>query len=100
MMRFGKRCAAIVLVGVMCASAGAKTHHKTHRVKPLKTQVALLLADPAVAQAHWGIDVTRMDGTPIYAMNEGQLFQPASNAKLFTTAAAMALLGADTTYET
>lgn len=94
------RCAGLVLVGVMCASAGAKTRHKTHRVKPLKTQVASLLADPAVAQAHWGIDVTRMDGTPIYAMNEGQLFQPASNAKLFTTAAAMALLGPETTYET
>ena len=59
-----------------------------------------LLAGPAVARAHWGIDVVGMDGTPIYSMNEGQYFQPASNAKLFTTTAALALLGPKTTFET
>ena len=52
-----------------------------------------LVSAPGVARAHWGIDVVGLDGTPIYSMNEGQFFQPASNAKLFTTTAAMALLG-------
>ncbi|WP_254063662.1 D-alanyl-D-alanine carboxypeptidase/D-alanyl-D-alanine-endopeptidase [Granulicella sp. S190] len=62
--------------------------------------IAKVLSEPAVARDHWGIAVVGIDGTPIYSLNEGQLFQPASNAKLFTTAAAMALLGAKTTYQT
>jgi len=66
----------------------------------LAKTVADLLADQAVARDHWGIAVTAMDGAPIYSLNEGQLFQPASNTKLFTTSAAMALLGPKTTFET
>jgi serine-type D-Ala-D-Ala carboxypeptidase/endopeptidase (penicillin-binding protein 4) len=95
-----ERCTGFVLVGVLCMSAGARTTPKARRTKALGPQIATLLAPPAVAQAHWGIAVTAMDGTPIYSMNEAQLFQPASNAKLFTTAAAMALLGGGTTFET
>src|ERR1700722_14734723 len=100
MNRLFRRWAGLLLVGVLCGSAGAKPAPKARRKKALGPQIATLLADPAVAQAHWGIAVTAMDGTPIYSMNEAQLFQPASNAKLFTTAAAMALLGPETTFET
>lgn len=66
----------------------------------LPDQIAGILAAPAVARDHWGIDVTGLDGAPIYSLNEAQLFHPASNAKLFTTAAALALLGADKRFET
>lgn len=88
------------MVGILCSPAGAKLHHRRHRPRPLKVQIAKLLADPAVQRAHWGIAVAKMDGTPIYSLNQGQFFQPASNAKLFTTAAAMALLGPRMTFET
>lgn len=59
----------------------------------LGRQIAGLLAAPGVARAHWGIAVTMLDGTPLYGLDEGKLFRPASTAKLFTTAAAMAMLG-------
>jgi D-alanyl-D-alanine carboxypeptidase/D-alanyl-D-alanine-endopeptidase (penicillin-binding protein 4) len=66
----------------------------------LARTIAALLEDPAVARDYWGIMVTGMDGAPIYSLNEGQLFQPASNVKLFTTSATMALLGPKATFET
>ena len=67
---------------------------------PLADQIATILAAPAVARDHWGILVTTLDGAPIYSFNEAQLFQPASNAKLFTTAAAIALLGPNQRFTT
>ncbi len=61
----------------------------------LQHTLQAMTEEPAVARAHWGISVVRMSGTVAAQVNAGQFFQPASNAKLFTTAAAMALLPMD-----
>lgn len=66
----------------------------------LQAKIDALVHEPQVARAHWGVHVTKLDGTPIVAMNEGQLFMPASNNKLFTTATTMALLGGEHRFTT
>jgi D-alanyl-D-alanine carboxypeptidase/D-alanyl-D-alanine-endopeptidase (penicillin-binding protein 4) len=85
---------------VRCDESVAAKAGRSGPCTPLAQTIARLLEETAVARDHWGIAVVAMDGAPIYSLNEGQLFQPASNAKLFTTAAAMALLGAKATYQT
>ncbi|MDR3745844.1 MAG: D-alanyl-D-alanine carboxypeptidase, partial [Acidobacteriaceae bacterium] len=82
------------------ASDAASSAQSSPEQPSLAQQIAALLSAPAVARDHWGVIVTTLDGKPIYALNEAQLFQPASNAKLFTTAMAMALLGEDERFET
>jgi D-alanyl-D-alanine carboxypeptidase/D-alanyl-D-alanine-endopeptidase (penicillin-binding protein 4) len=90
--------AGLLAVGSLAATAQGNQPVAANAT--LAQQIDAVLAAPAVARAHWGVKVTAMDGTPIYGLNEGQLFQPASNAKLFTTTAAIALLGGDRTFET
>ncbi len=89
---------ALLCAGTTSATAAAK--HPASRKLPLAQAVSRILADPGVNQAHWGISVVALSGGPIYALNDGQYFNPASNAKLFTTAAAYALLPSGLTFTT
>jgi len=51
---------------------------------------------PCYAAARWGIAVLSLDsGRMLYAQHAGQLFQPASTAKLFTAALTLSTLDAD-----
>src|SRR5438874_5073334 len=64
------------------------------RQKWLKDQIDSALGDPELAKAKMGVDVVDVDsGKTLYARNDAGLFNPASNVKLFTTAAALAILG-------
>ena len=60
-----------------------------------------LLSDPQVARGFWGIEIVDVaTGKTLYKRNEDKLFTPASNAKLFTTAAALALIGPEYRFRT
>ena len=67
----------------------------------LKKQIDTILSQPDLAQGFWGIEITSLaTGKPIYSLNADKLFTPASNTKLFTTAAALALIGPDYKFRT
>src|SRR5713101_3512127 len=69
--------------------------------RPLQDRVAGVLSAPDLARGFWGIEVVSLStGKTLYSQNADKLFTPASNTKLFTTAAALALIGPDYKFRT
>jgi D-alanyl-D-alanine carboxypeptidase/D-alanyl-D-alanine-endopeptidase (penicillin-binding protein 4) len=83
------------------AAKMAAEDKKTDPKKDLTREINAVLSQQPLSRAHWGIDVVDLDtGKALYSQNSDQLFLPASNAKLFTTAAALAIAGPDYRFRT
>jgi D-alanyl-D-alanine carboxypeptidase/D-alanyl-D-alanine-endopeptidase (penicillin-binding protein 4) len=88
-------------VHVFAAEAGKPPHRKPEDTKKLFFAIEQILSDPDVARGFWGVEVVSLDtGKHLFALNENKLFTPASNTKLFTTAAVLALIGPDYRFKT
>jgi serine-type D-Ala-D-Ala carboxypeptidase/endopeptidase (penicillin-binding protein 4) len=90
--------ALVLLVSVQLFAAPAK---KPPRKASLAEQIKFIVSQPPLARAHWGIDVVDLaTGKTVYALNPDELFLPASNTKLFTTAAALSAAKPDYRFHT
>src|SRR5437660_2090197 len=86
------------LWGVILAFSSAAS---ASAAEPLDAGVEAVLGTPEYRSGHWGLLVVdAASGKTIYQRNADELFCPASVTKLFTTAAALADLGADYRFQT
>ncbi len=84
---------------VSCLLLATHLHAASH--DPIAKRVDTVLSAADLARGFWGIEVVSLDsGKVVYSQNAEKLFTPASNTKLFTTAAALALIGPDYTSRT
>ena len=71
------------------------------RIEQLQQQLAMLLSRGPLARTRIGVEVRRLkDDRLLFSQNAGVQFDPASNEKILTTAAALTLLGPSWTYRT
>lgn len=107
---FQNRFFAVLLL-LLClqitAPAQSGKHHAAGKAKiaahkpDLAEKINAILSQPQFAKAHWGIDAVDLTtGKAIYTLNQDQLFMPASNMKLATTAAVLAAAGPDYRFHT
>ena len=91
----------LLVTHAFAADTSKPQHRRPAENKKLSQAIEQVLSDPDVARGFWGIDVVSLDtGNRIYGLNENKLFTPASNTKLFTTAAALGLIGPDYRFKT
>ncbi|HSE48398.1 MAG TPA: D-alanyl-D-alanine carboxypeptidase/D-alanyl-D-alanine-endopeptidase [Terriglobales bacterium] len=91
---------ALLLVFLLAFALATPAFAKS-RQDELAKKIEQILADPEVARGFWGVQVVSLQtGKTLYELNADKLFTPASNTKLFTTAATFALIGPEFRFQT
>jgi len=92
--------AVAFLVTIGCAPSLQRTQ-PCSPVDRLRAELDYLFSDRAFANAHWGVAIQSLrNGEYLYVRAEDKEFMPASNMKLFTTAAALVKLSPQFRYRT
>ena len=73
-----------------CAFYNKLKVHEPNNLEKLRSELNKIFDDPEFFNANWGVAIQSLKtGEYIYLKNENKNFAPASNMKLFTTAAAL-----------
>jgi serine-type D-Ala-D-Ala carboxypeptidase/endopeptidase (penicillin-binding protein 4) len=94
---------AIGLVGVRSAAqtVSREAVHDRPGIARFRARLAAVLGQTNASRLNWGIEVAdRSTGETVYELNADHFFAPASNAKVVTTALALATLGPDFRFHT
>src|SRR6266496_4464406 len=95
-----KRAPLAVLICWLFLSLGASAA-PPKATGSLKKQIEAILAQPDLSRGFLGVEIASLrTGKPIFSLNADKMFTPASNTKLFTTAAALALIGPEYKFRT
>jgi D-alanyl-D-alanine carboxypeptidase/D-alanyl-D-alanine-endopeptidase (penicillin-binding protein 4) len=108
MIDFLNKYILLFIISLICFSnAGAQTktdslsNNNSNTLNEFRDQLDYIFNDPVFSNAHWGAFIMSLEtGEFLYKRNEDKLFVPASGVKLFTTSAALNLLGPDYRYIT
>jgi D-alanyl-D-alanine carboxypeptidase/D-alanyl-D-alanine-endopeptidase (penicillin-binding protein 4) len=85
----------------LALSLQAATPRKKPAASGLAARIDAVIQQPRMNAAEWGIDIVDLEtGKVVYSHNPDHLFLPASNAKLVTTSAALAIAGPDYRFHT
>lgn len=91
----GRTAAFAVTAAALLSIAASATAQTT-----LADRLNPILDGEQVQGVHWGVEVATLDGTVLYEHEARKLFHPASVTKLFTTSAAMTMLGPNKRFTT
>ncbi len=98
---FRVRYFAVVFISLSLLVPAYAGNKKPPSYAKLTRDVQAILDEPDTARGFWGVYAVSLDtGRSVLSINYDKLFTPASNAKLFTTAAVFGLIGPDYRFKT